>query len=108
MLLRLWHIPPVKAMVIVSVVSLADIPIHWALFGFARILSFGWWENACSSLAQGVLAGPGAIYLFARAVVLLGPARAAVFTSLVPGFTLADRISVHRRDAERRCSWSGS
>ncbi len=37
---------------------------------------------------QGILAGPGAIYLFTRSVVLLGAARAAVFPSLVPGFTL--------------------
>jgi drug/metabolite transporter (DMT)-like permease len=87
-LLRLWRIPPVTAMAIVSVVSLADIPIHWALFGFERMLSFGWWDNAVQVVAQGILAGPGAIYLFARAVVLLGPARAAVFTALVPGFTL--------------------
>jgi drug/metabolite transporter (DMT)-like permease len=87
-LLRLWHIPPVKAMAVVSVVSLLDIPIHWALFGFERILSFGWWENAVQMVAQGILAGPAAIYLFARAVVLLGPSRAAVFTALVPGFTL--------------------
>jgi drug/metabolite transporter (DMT)-like permease len=39
-------------------------------------------------MVQGLLAGPGAIYLFARAVVLLGAARAAVFPSLVPVFTL--------------------
>jgi drug/metabolite transporter (DMT)-like permease len=35
-----------------------------------------------------VFAGPLAIYLFTRSVVLLGAARAAVFPSLVPGFTL--------------------
>jgi drug/metabolite transporter (DMT)-like permease len=39
-------------------------------------------------VAQGALAGAGAIYLFARAVFILGAARAAVFTSLVPPFTL--------------------
>ena len=33
-------------------------------------------------------AGAGATYLFARSVVLLGASRAAVFPSLVPGFTL--------------------
>jgi drug/metabolite transporter (DMT)-like permease len=74
--------------VIVAVISLADIPIHAALFGFDRMMSFGIWENVVQALAQGVLAGPGAIYLFARAVFLLGAARAAVFTSLVPPFTL--------------------
>ena len=88
MLVKLWHIPPTRATMIVSVMSLADIPIHWALFGFDRMLSFGLWENLIQALAQGALAGAGAIYLFARAVFLLGAARAAVFTSLVPGFTL--------------------
>jgi drug/metabolite transporter (DMT)-like permease len=39
-------------------------------------------------VVQGVFSGPGAIYLFARSVVLLGASRAAVFPSLVPGFTL--------------------
>jgi drug/metabolite transporter (DMT)-like permease len=88
MLVKLWHIAPTRATVIVSVMSLADIPIHAALFGFDRMLSFGLWENLIQALAQGALAGAGAIYLFARAVFLLGAARAAVFTSLVPGFTL--------------------
>jgi drug/metabolite transporter (DMT)-like permease len=88
MLVKLWHIPPTRATVVVSVMSLADIPIHWALFGFERMISFGPWENLLQALAQGALAGAGAIYLFARAVFLLGAARAAVFTSLVPAFTL--------------------
>jgi drug/metabolite transporter (DMT)-like permease len=35
-----------------------------------------------------VLAGAGGIYLFTRAVALLGPGRAAVFPALVPGFTM--------------------
>jgi drug/metabolite transporter (DMT)-like permease len=35
-----------------------------------------------------VFSGPGAIYLFARSVALLGASRATVFPSLVPGLTL--------------------
>jgi drug/metabolite transporter (DMT)-like permease len=88
MMVKLWRIPPTRATVIVSVISLADVPIHAALFGFDRMISFGLWENVLQALAQGLLAGAGAIYLFARAVFLLGAARAAVFTSLVPPFTL--------------------
>jgi drug/metabolite transporter (DMT)-like permease len=88
MMVKLWRIPPTRATVIVSVISLADIPIHAVLFGFDRMISFGFWENVIQALAQGLLAGAGAIYLFARAVFLLGAARAAVFTSLVPPFTL--------------------
>jgi drug/metabolite transporter (DMT)-like permease len=88
MMVKLWHVPPAHATVIVSVVSLADIPIHWALFGFDRMISFGIAENLIQALTQGALAGAGAIWLFARAVFLLGAARAAVFTALVPPFTL--------------------
>ena len=88
MMVKLWHIPPTRATVVVSVMSLADIPIHWALFGFERMIALGWWENLVQVVAQGALAGAGAIYLFARAVFLLGAARAALFTSLVPPFTL--------------------
>jgi drug/metabolite transporter (DMT)-like permease len=88
MMVKLWHIPPMRATVIVSVLSLADIPIHWALFGFERMISLGLWENLVQGVAQGALAGAGAIYLFARAVFILGAGRAAVFISLVPPFTL--------------------
>jgi drug/metabolite transporter (DMT)-like permease len=88
MMVKLWHVPPARATMIVSVVSLADIPIHWALFGFDRMISLGIAENLMQALTQGLLAGAGAIWLFARAVFLLGAARAAVFTALVPPFTL--------------------
>jgi drug/metabolite transporter (DMT)-like permease len=88
-LLRHWRIPPLPALAAVSVISLTDFAIHAALFGFERMLSFGLSENLLQVVVQGVLAGPAAIYLFARAIVLVGPARAAVFTALVPAFTLA-------------------
>ena len=45
-------------------------------------------ENLLQVVVQGILAGALAIYLFTRSVVLLGAGRAAVFPSLVPGFTL--------------------
>jgi drug/metabolite transporter (DMT)-like permease len=88
MLLRLWRIEPTNAAAVVSVLALADVPIHWVAFGFERIFAAGVRENLLQALAQGVFAGPLAIYLFTRSVVLLGAARAAVFPSLVPGFTL--------------------
>jgi drug/metabolite transporter (DMT)-like permease len=88
MLLRLWKVDAIRATVVVSVVSFVVVPAHVAIFGFERMIAMGWWENLLQALAQGLLAGPGAIYLFARSVVLLGAGRAAVFPSLVPGFTL--------------------
>jgi drug/metabolite transporter (DMT)-like permease len=88
MLLRLWRIDAIRATVIVSVVSLGIVPLHWAFAGFERMIALGLWENLLQALLQGILAGPGAIYLFTRSVVLLGASRAAVFPALVPGFTL--------------------
>jgi drug/metabolite transporter (DMT)-like permease len=88
MLLRRWRLDGMRATVGVSIVSLAYTPLHALLFGYERMLALGWQENLIQALVQGVLAGPAAIYLFTRSVVLLGAARAAVFPSLVPGFTL--------------------
>ena len=88
MLLRLWRIDAIRATVVVSVLSLVLIPIQWAFAGFDRMIALGVWENLLQAVVQGILAGPAAIYLFTRSVVLLGAGRAAVFPSLVPGFTL--------------------
>jgi drug/metabolite transporter (DMT)-like permease len=87
-LLRLWRIAPMRAVAVTSVVSLVDLPIHWIAFGFERMIALGLVENLIQFVAQGIFAGAGATYLFARSVVLLGAGRAAVFPSLVPGFTL--------------------
>jgi drug/metabolite transporter (DMT)-like permease len=82
-LLRYWRLPPMRATTVVSVVSLVLLPVQ-ALVGFDRMIALGFWENFIQAVAQGLLAGPGAIYLFTRAVVLLGAGRGAVFSSLVP------------------------
>ena len=88
MLLRLWNVNAIRATVVVSVVSFVVVPLHWTIFGIDRMIAMGLWENLLQAFVQGLLAGPGAIYLFVRSVVLLGAGRAAVFPSLVPGFTL--------------------
>jgi drug/metabolite transporter (DMT)-like permease len=88
MLLRLWRITPMRAVAIVSVLSLPLLPVYWLLAGFDRLIAVGFWENLLQGLVQGVFAGPLSTYLFTRSVGLLGAGRAAVFPSLVPGFTL--------------------
>jgi drug/metabolite transporter (DMT)-like permease len=88
MLLRLWRIAPTRAVAVTSVVSLFGLPLYWMLFGFERMVSLGLVENLVQLVAKGVFAGAGATYFFTRSVVLLGAGRAAVFPSLVPGFTL--------------------
>jgi drug/metabolite transporter (DMT)-like permease len=84
MFLRKWRVIPTRAMIVTSVLSLVILPIYGALVGFDRIAALGLWENLLQAVLQGLLAGPGAIYLFTRSVVLLGAGRAAVFPTLVP------------------------
>jgi drug/metabolite transporter (DMT)-like permease len=86
MLLRLWRIPPVQAVAVTSVLSLAGLPI--LLFAYGNLLAVGFVENLLQAAAQGVFAGAAAIYLFTRAVVLLGAGRATLYPSLVPPFSL--------------------
>jgi drug/metabolite transporter (DMT)-like permease len=86
MLLRLWRLPPMQATAITSVLSLVGLPILY--FAYDNFLAAGFFENLLQALVQGVFAGPAAIYLFTRAVVLLGAGRAAVYPSLVPPFSL--------------------
>lgn len=87
-LLRRWRVPPMRATVAVSVVSMAVLPVYWGVFGFERLIAFGLWENLLQAVLQGLLAGPAAIYLFTRAIVMLGAGRASVFPTLVPPSTL--------------------
>jgi drug/metabolite transporter (DMT)-like permease len=86
MLLRLWRIPPMNAAAVTSVLSLAGLPI--LLLAYGNFLAAGFYENLLQAVVQGVFAGPAAIYLFTRAVVLLGAGRAALYPSLVPPFSL--------------------
>jgi drug/metabolite transporter (DMT)-like permease len=86
MLLRLWRLPPMHAAAVTSVLSLVGLPILY--FAYDNFLAAGFFENLLQALVQGVFAGPAAIYLFTRGVVLLGAGRAAVYPSLVPPFSL--------------------
>jgi drug/metabolite transporter (DMT)-like permease len=88
LMLRLWRISPMRAVVIVSVLSLGYVPVHWAVFGFGQMIAAGWAENLLQIAVQGVFAGTLSIYLFTRTVILLGASRAAVFPALVPPVTL--------------------
>jgi drug/metabolite transporter (DMT)-like permease len=57
-------------------------------FCFANFLAAGFLQNLIQAVVQGVFAGAGAVFLFTRAVILLGAGRAALFPALVPPFTL--------------------
>jgi drug/metabolite transporter (DMT)-like permease len=86
MLLRLWRISALPAVAVTSIISLAGLP--FVLFDVDNFLAAGFSENLMQAVVQGAFAGAGAVYLFTRAVILLGVGRAALFPALVPPFTL--------------------
>jgi drug/metabolite transporter (DMT)-like permease len=85
-LVRHWRVGAIRAAAVTGVLSLAGLPI--LLGSLDSMLAAGFYENAMQAVVQGALAGAGAIFLFTRAVFLLGASRAVLFPSLVPPFTL--------------------
>jgi len=86
MLLRLWRIDAKRAMAVTSVLSLSGVPLLY--FSYQNFIAAGFLENLLQAVVQGLFAGAGAVYLFTRAVVLLGVGRAALYPALVPPFAL--------------------
>ncbi len=88
-LLRHWQVSGTRAVAVVGTLSvLIYAPLYLALVGYANLLRMSLAENLLQVAVQGLIAGVLPIFLFARAVVLLGAGRAAVFPALVPGFSL--------------------
>jgi drug/metabolite transporter (DMT)-like permease len=86
-LLRQWRVSGTRAVAAVGALSvLLFAPLYLIFVGYDGMLRMGWTENLLQVLVQGILAGMLPIYLFARAVILLGAGRAATFPALVPGF----------------------
>jgi len=88
MLLRYWRVSAFSAATVISVLSLVLLPVYAAVIGFGHVIALGFGENALQALAQGILAGPAAMYLFVFSIQTLGVARAAVFPATVPALTL--------------------
>ncbi|NWG26361.1 MAG: DMT family transporter [Pseudorhodoplanes sp.] len=84
-LLRYWSVPGTRAAMIVAVLALLFyVPLHGIVFGYRQLLEAGLGMNVLQALVQGGLAGVIPIYLFTRAIMLLGAGRASLFTALVP------------------------
>ncbi len=88
-LLRYWHVSGTRAIAAVGALSiLVFAPLYAVLIGFDGMLRMSLADNMVQVVVQGVGAGVLPIFLFARAVILLGAGRAATFPALVPGFSL--------------------
>ena len=80
---RAWRVDALVATAIVSVLSLAYLPVYFALFGL-RLLAAPPSAVVLQAVFQGILTGVVALILFLRAVALLGAGRAALFVAVVP------------------------
>lgn len=84
---RRLGLAPARAAAIVAVLSMCCfIPIYLALPG-KMLLSAGWHELLLQGVFQGALLGAFSIFIYTRAVVLLGAAETALFTAAVPCLT---------------------
>ncbi len=87
--LRMWRVPGMAAANVVGALSIfIFLPLFFIFAGFDNMIRLGFTENLLQALVQGIMAGAGPIFLFARSVMLLGGGRAATFPALVPGFAL--------------------
>jgi drug/metabolite transporter (DMT)-like permease len=92
---RVWRVDALRATLVVAVLGGAMMLPLWALFGdTAALLAHGPRVLVTQGLVQGVLSGLVAVFAFSRAVVLLGPVRAALFPALVPGFAVLAGVPV--------------
>ena len=104
-LLRHWRVSGMRAVAVVGALSLwSSRRCTRCSSAMAACCSMGWHENLLQAVVQGLFAGMLPIYLFARAVILLGAGRAATFPALVPGFSHDHRLSRARRRAEYRAA----
>jgi len=88
-LLRYWRVSGTRAVAAVGALSVAVFaPLHALFVGYDGILRMSLAENMLQVVVQGILAGVLPIFLFARAVILLGAGRTATFPALVPGFSM--------------------
>jgi drug/metabolite transporter (DMT)-like permease len=86
----------VRAIAMVGLLSIVGYaPLHGLLIGYGGIMRMSLAENLLQAVVQGLLAGALPIYLFARAVILLGAGRAATFPALVPGVGLISGYLSH-------------
>ncbi len=88
-LLRYFRLSGTRATAVVAVLSVVVYAPLYAIFvGFETMLRQSLAENLLQVVVQGILGGALPIYLFTRAVILLGAGRAATFPALVPGFSM--------------------
>jgi drug/metabolite transporter (DMT)-like permease len=85
-LLRQHRLDPLLATAVVSFSALITyVPVYLLATGGARLLAATPAVLWIEVLVQGLIAGAGTLFTYAKMVALLGPSRAAIFPALAPG-----------------------
>jgi drug/metabolite transporter (DMT)-like permease len=80
---KIWHVDPITATATIAILSLASVPVWVALFPM-RLAQASTGVIAFQAAYMGLLVGVLSMYLYTRAIALLGSVRASVFVALVP------------------------
>ena len=84
--LRKHRLAPLLATAVVSLSALLTyVPVYFVSVGPGRLLAAVPQVLWTEVLVQGVIAGAGTLFTYAKMVSLLGPGRAAIFPALAPG-----------------------
>ena len=84
--LRKRKLDPLLATAVISLFALLTyVPVYLLSTGAHRLFSADAGLVLVQVLVQGLIAGAGTLYTYAKMVSLLGPARAALFPALAPG-----------------------
>lgn len=85
LLLQRWNLAPMTSTAVVAVLSLAYLPLHAAVEG-THLMSVDPWLVAFHAVNQGILNVIVGLWLWGRAVRILGAAQAQRFPPLIPVF----------------------
>jgi drug/metabolite transporter (DMT)-like permease len=84
--LRKHRLDPLLATAVVSLSALLTyVPVYFLSVGVDRLMAVAPQVLWTEVLVQGVIAGAGTLFTYAKMVSLLGPGRAALFPALAPG-----------------------
>ncbi len=85
-LLRRHRLDPLLATAVIAVSALATfVPVYLWQTGGAGLLVLDPTVLVVEAVVQGLIAGTGTLFTYAKMVAILGPSRAAIFPALAPG-----------------------